>query len=94
MDISGWTFTKHAIERALEMALDAEEIRAALESPDRVRPSRKYEGCHNVFTKRLLIATKQAEKVVITIGWNTADGHGIRRYRRTLTEDLARIRDN
>jgi hypothetical protein len=94
MDIDGWTFTKHAIERAMEMCLDGDEIREALTNPPLVVASRKYHGCHNIVTKRLMIATSQPEKVVITIGWNSSDGQRIVRYSRTLEQDLFRIRDN
>lgn len=89
-----WTFSQHALERAVDMALDPEEIKGALEKPTRPMPSRKYPGRHLIFSERLVFAVNLQDRVVITIGWNTFDGINTPRYTRSVEEDLDRIRDN
>jgi hypothetical protein len=90
--MEGWYLSNHAIERALDMALDAEEIRTALLRPDRLSPSVKYPGCENRVSGRILLATNPAERVVITIGWNLPNPWD--RYdRNAMEEELERIRD-
>lgn len=90
-DINDWTFSHHALSRAVDMALDPEEIKAALERPTRPLPSRNYAGCHLIHTERLVFAVNLAERVVITILWNTFDGQRIYRPRRE--NDLEMCRD-
>lgn len=93
--IGDWTLSRHAIERALEMAVDPEEIREALECPDEEPyPSDSYPGKHHLRSGRLMLAVNLDDKTVITIGWNTWDGKRVHRYNRTIEEDLKRIRDN
>lgn len=90
-DISDWTFSQHALSRAVDMALDPDEIKAALESPTRPLPSKNYEGCHLIHTERLTFAVDLERKLVITVGWNTFDG--TRAYRYSRDDDIEFIRD-
>lgn len=85
-----WTFSRHALTRAVEMALDADEIRAALENPTRPIPSMGYPGASLLHTKRLVLAVYLEKRFVITIGWNTFDGQRWHRYDR---DDIGMCRD-
>lgn len=87
----GWTFTRHALMRAVEMAIDASELRKALERPTRALPSEKYPGCHYIYTPRLVLCVDLAERVVITVIWNTWDG---KRHSRFDRDDIELSRDS
>lgn len=86
-----WTFTQHALSRAVDMAIDPEELREAIERPVRALPSTHYPGCHLIHTERLALAVNLIEKVVITVLWNTWNGRCVERFSRD--DDLDRCRD-
>lgn len=86
-----WTFSRHALSRAVDMALDAEEIRAALENPTRPLPSLKYPGAHLIHSDRLVFAVYLEPRYVITIIWNTFDGK--RSYKHGRDNDIDLCRD-
>lgn len=71
MVFEGWRFTYHALRRAVDMALDAEEIRAVLASPTRTTYSRKYKNCWVLSNGHIALAVDPTDKVVITVLWDT-----------------------
>jgi hypothetical protein len=85
-----WTWTHHALQRAVEMALDAEELRRALEQRTRPLPSRRYPGCHLIYTARIVLAVNLDDRAVITVLWNTWNGNDYRRFDR---DDIEMCRD-
>lgn len=71
--IDGWEMTRHAIKRALDMAVDGEAIRTALLNPEGSRPSRNPE-CPDAELRwggRLCLVVNPKQKRVITVMWNT-----------------------
>lgn len=98
MVFEGWRFTYHALRRAVDMALDAEEIRAVLTAPRRTTYSRKYKTCWVLSNGHIAIAVNPDEKVVITVLWDTYDadaGTLTSRFQRGDVDDeeMKRIRD-
>jgi hypothetical protein len=87
-----WTFSRHALERAVDMAIDPEELREAIERPTRPLPSVKYPGCHLLHTERIVLCVNLKERVVITVVWNTFDGQ--RNVRFDRDDDIERCRDS
>lgn len=73
MDAAGWRFTKHAVARALDMAVEPAEVRAALVDPESDEPSgRKYPPEVRLFKRgRIALAVNANTKEVITVMWNT-----------------------
>lgn len=98
MGISEWTFSRHAVERALDMALDADELRLALIHPEYTRhaPLTKpeYEGCRIHIRGRLSVVVDPASRVVITVIWYKQFKSGDTTRRRTAQEDEEFFRDN
>lgn len=74
-DLTTCHFTKHALQRALEMALEADELREAYENPDSVRWSVKYENW--TYTKgRVTLAVAHDDNgsaAILTILWATPE---------------------
>lgn len=71
-EIAGWTVSMHAVERALDMAVEADELRACILTPDYTRPSPPpYDkGSHRLHIRgRLAVAVDGANKRVITVMW-------------------------
>lgn len=89
-DISEWSITRHALRRAVEMALDPDEIREALIHPTRPLPAPGDDGSHRIHTERIYLVVDLARRRVITIGWNSFDGKRIQRYDR---DDISLCRD-
>lgn len=67
MDVSGFTFTKHAIARALDMGVSGEEIKQCLLYPENIYESHKYLDTMNYRAGRVLIAVR--DSAVVTVGW-------------------------
>ena len=72
-----WSMTKHAAERAVEMGLTPDEIRAAVEDPERTWVSPTY-GKTNQTRGRITVALGDLEpgtlhRRVITILWATQE---------------------
>lgn len=68
----GWHFTQHAIDRALDMALDPAAIRALLDRPDVVQPSgRDYPDGYEIWATsgRLAAVVVPSDRVVVTLLW-------------------------
>jgi len=74
--VDGWTLSQHAIDRALDMAIDGEAIRKVLEEPegkwDCPDPEREL-WWHG----RVCLAVNIPQKRVVTVLWNT--GHSLNR---------------
>lgn len=69
-------FTKHAIERALDMNVPGEEIRACYEQPTNTYFSQKH-GSWTYQRGRLALALKRDEETgddaIVTVLWATAE---------------------
>jgi hypothetical protein len=91
---NNWTFTRHALERAVDMALDPDELRKVIERPTRPLPSFNYPGEHLIFGERIVLCVNLEKRIVITIVWNTSDGQTCRRLARDTPEELERCRDS
>jgi len=78
-----WEITRHAVDRALEMGIAGEDIRACLESPDEVVASVKYPGTWHYkrddFT--LCVAFDRDIPTVVTCVWGSNEA-----WRRDLLE--------
>lgn len=92
MELDGWTFSWHALERAVDMAVPAEELRDVLAEPKATWQSDKYQGCQMRTNYRIILACDPEARAVITVLWYR--GPGIPRFERTLEDDLKRIRDH
>ena len=96
-DITEWTFTPHSVDRALDMALDAEELRLALTRPEYIRPSPptrpRYSHCKMHIRGRLALAVDPTTKTVITIMWYEQHKSGDPRRRIDVMEDEEFFRD-
>ena len=86
-----WSFSKHALRRAVDMALDPEEIRTALEHPTRPLPNPPNPQCHLIHTERLVFVVELKRRRVVTILRNTWDGKRLRPLDRS--NDLDYVRD-
>lgn len=69
--LNGWTFSQHALERALDMALDAEVIREVLLTPKVKQPNGTGygDGCEVWAGERIALVVHPADRVVVTILW-------------------------
>ncbi|MGW0682938.1 hypothetical protein ACWD2L_06190 [Streptomyces sp. NPDC002754] len=63
--------SKHATERALDMAVDGEAIRDVLDSPQGAHEHPDYPGCEMWTRGRICLAVNPVERVVITVMWAT-----------------------
>ena len=98
MELEGWKFAWHALRRAVDMAVEADELREVLTRPKRTCHSRKYKNCWVMSNGRIALAVNPHEKVVITVLWDTfdADTNSLAyRFERGEVDDaeLKRIRD-
>lgn len=73
MKIDDWKFTNHALRRAVDMAIDPDELRSVLTVPKTTTHSRKYNGCWLLKNGHICIAVNPDERVVITVLWDTYD---------------------
>lgn len=89
-----WQFSRHALERAVDMALGPEELREAIERPTKPLPSIKYPGCHCIYTERIVLCVNLVQRKVVTILWNNWEhGRFFQRFDREDPADLERCRD-
>lgn len=89
-----WTFTHHALSRAVDMALDADELRAALAADVRPIPSARYPGRHMIHTERIILCVHLERRIVYTVIWNTWDGRTWRAHGRDGSpEEIEMCRD-
>lgn len=72
--VQDFTFTRHATERMLDMALEPNEIQRALLSPDEVKPSHKYPACDLYNSGRITLSVDRSMREVVTVLWRTREG--------------------
>lgn len=90
-----WRFSKHALERAVDMAIDPHELREAIECGTRPLRSVKYPESHLIYTQRLVLCVNLDQRLVITVLWNNwRDGQHFRRFTRDDEADIERCRDS
>jgi hypothetical protein len=67
----GWHFTHHALARALDMALDPDDIRAVLSGPHVAQPGGPdYPDGYEIWaTNRIALVVRPEEHVVVTCLW-------------------------
>jgi len=90
-----FTFSHHALERILDMALTADDVKLILNNPERTSPSRLYDDdCTYYIRGKAVLVVSFTEKRVVTALWNRrdADGKMGERFTRDLEEDLKRTR--
>lgn len=70
----GWQFTNHALDRALDMALDPHAIREVLSDPEVIQPSGPgYPDHYQIWaTDRIALVVIPDDQVVITCLWRGA----------------------
>lgn len=68
--------TDHALRRAVEMKLEPDTIRRALDNPEQTARSKKYPGCMNFMAGDIIAAVQMAEHphVVKTFLWRYVEG--------------------
>ncbi len=71
----GWHFTQHAVDRALDMALDPGQIALALRSPLVKQPQGKdYPEGYEIWAhQRFAVVVVPEERVVVTFLWRGVD---------------------
>jgi hypothetical protein len=95
MDRHEFTASRHALSRALDMALDADEIALCLESPQRILRSGVKEDCIVYIRDRLAIPVNEETNVIVTFLWNRYDpATGKYEPRFERGDDMGFIRDN
>lgn len=69
--LDGWQLGLHAVDRALDMAVDASEIRAALMTPDVRQPTGPdYPDHQQLWAKgRIALVVDPAARYVVTVLW-------------------------
>lgn len=73
MHIGLFTFCRHALQRALDMGIDGDELRQCLEQPWRVCDSSRGDGRQLYFGDRITCVVSDVGEV-ITVLWRTAEG--------------------
>lgn len=63
-----FTLSKHAIERALEMGVDGDEIRDAYDNPDEIFWSNKYQ-MYGYTRGRITLSISEERSCIVTILW-------------------------
>lgn len=63
--------SKHATQRALDMAIDAEDIRNALTRPESTHLHPDYPDSEMRTYGRICLAVNPVQRVVITVMWAT-----------------------
>lgn len=71
----GWHFTHHALERAVDMAIDPEVIYGILTSPACTTPGGPEHpaGCQIWATGKVAIVVRPDDRVVVTVLWRGKD---------------------
>ena len=70
--IDGYTFSKHALGRLLDMGVEPDEIRECLTNPTRRKPSASYPGITNTTRDRLTLCVAD-DNTVVTALWATEE---------------------
>jgi len=72
-DIGEWKFSVHAVDRALDMALSAEELRRAILQPEITRrAAAEHQRLHT--GGRISVVLDPTVKEIITIIWRARNG--------------------
>lgn len=74
MRISDFTFTRHALDRILDMQVDAETVRGALLGPEYVHPSPSYPHTDLYDYQDITLSVDRAMREVITVLWRWQEG--------------------
>jgi hypothetical protein len=72
--IDDFTMSRHAIQRAVDMALNSHEIKRTLLSPNFIVDSNSYPGCQNYVGDRIVASVATDRKIVTTIVWRGHHG--------------------
>lgn len=66
-----WRFTQHALDRALDMALDPHQISAVLDAPEVTQPSGPGYPDHQALwaAGKIALVVEPEERVVVTCLW-------------------------
>lgn len=85
-----YRFSMHALSRALDMACTAEELKAVLETPDKIDgKSQRYPDA-SVYVKGKIAMPVSSDGTVITVLWRRRKGMGQRWDR----DDISLSRDD
>lgn len=86
-DLDSWRFTGHALDRALDMALSAGELRAVLDDPDLCYTATdRGRGNSQVWRKgRIALVVDPTMRAVISVLWATTEVYD--------RDDISRCRD-
>ena len=68
--IDGYTFSKHALGRLLDMGVEPDEIRECLTNPDEAYRPRSYAGTTNYVRGRLALSVNDHGNVITAL-WST-----------------------
>lgn len=67
--INGVDMTRHAIDRALDMGIEGQEIRHCILHPERVYASKRYPDTTNYLAGRVVVAIR--DQCAVTVGWSS-----------------------
>lgn len=91
-------FSKHALSRAVDMCVHADELKSIVDHPKMKWESQKYPGTWYLTNYRVVLAVgnvdpdgNECEETVATVLWYRLPSLG--RFTRSLDEDLEKIRD-
>lgn len=73
MPVNNFAFGKHAVERILDMAVDAVEVRECLEHPLWIQKSSRADNRQLYFGDRITCVVQDGNSVV-TVLWRTKEG--------------------
>lgn len=71
MKVSDFTFTKHALERILDMDLPPDEVRRCLELPRDVEETHAGDNRSMFFGERITCVVSNETNEVVTVLWRT-----------------------
>lgn len=73
MGLNEFTFSKHALERILDMDVPPSEVRRCLENPVEVGMSHRGDGRLLYFGDRITCIVNEDTLLVVTVVWRTLD---------------------
>lgn len=71
MAITNFTFSRHALDRILDMDVPPEEVRRCLEFPTLIRESNRGDGRSLYFGQRITCVVRDDGLEVVTVVWRT-----------------------
>jgi hypothetical protein len=78
--ISDWTFSKHALSRAVDMAVDPHELTACIIKPEVIydqETNPAYFGHKVRVAGRLALVVDPNDKHVVTVLWRSEEGRNL-----------------